>query len=187
MEKYEKIHILGRGNSGLAWLVKRKSDHQYFVLKEIEIEILEDDERTKALNEIKILSNVSHPNIIKMHENFRTNDKLCIVMDYCEGGDLATVVKVMKDHPFSENQILNWFVQLCWAVKHLHERNILHRDIKTQNIFLTKQRRVVKLGDFGIARTLDTSDPFASSSVGSFFVDNFFFFILILSSLLFIP
>ncbi len=53
-------------------------------------------------------------------------------------------------------QILNWFVQICLGLKHVHDRKILHRDIKTQNIFLTKSG-VIKLGDFGIARVLNRS------------------------------
>ena len=58
-----------------------------------------------------------------------------------------------KDMLFSENQILHWFTQVCLAVQHVHERNIIHRDIKSQNVFLTRDGNV-KLGDFGIARPL---------------------------------
>lgn len=74
-------------------------------------------------------------------------------MDYCEGGDLASAIRAQRERGahFSEEQVLDWFAQLALALGHTHERRILHRDLKTQNVFLT--RGCVKLGDFG-ARAL---------------------------------
>lgn len=60
---------------------------------------------------------------------------LYIVMDYCEGGDLFKRINAQKGILFQEDQILDWFVQICLALKHVHDRKILHRDIKSQNIF----------------------------------------------------
>jgi NIMA (never in mitosis gene a)-related kinase len=182
MEKYEKIRVLGGGNSSLAWLIKRIADDELFVLKEIDLNLLEDDKENSALNEVEFLSKLSHPNIIQMHEYFKFENKICIVIDYCEGGDMSTLIKGVKDH-FSENQILDWFLQICLAVKHLHEQNILHRDLKSENVFLTQQRRVIKLGDFGIAKKLNCSDAFTSTSIGSYI---FFLLQICVSSLLFI-
>lgn len=68
---------------------------------------------------------------------------------------------------FSEDQILNWFVQISLGLKHIHDRKILHRDIKTQNIFLSKNGSVAKLGDFGIARILSNSMELARTCVGT--------------------
>jgi NIMA (never in mitosis gene a)-related kinase len=67
---------------------------------------------------------------------------------------------------FSENQILDWFTQICLALKHVHDRKILHRDLKTQNIFLTKDNKI-KLGDFGIARVLSKTCDKAKTFVGT--------------------
>jgi NIMA (never in mitosis gene a)-related kinase len=67
---------------------------------------------------------------------------------------------------FSEEQILSWFTQICLALKHIHDRKILHRDLKSQNIFLTK-RDFVKLGDFGIARVLSNTKSNAKTIVGT--------------------
>ncbi len=77
-------------------------------------------------------------------------------MEYAECGDLS---KSINDHKknknyYKENQILDWFTQICLAIKHVHDRKILHRDIKGQNIFITKNN-TLKLGDFGIARILN--------------------------------
>lgn len=97
---------------------------------------------------------MKHPNIVAYEESFEANGSLCIVMDYCDAGDLYKKINDQKGKLFLEDQILNWFVQLCLGLKHVHDRKILHRDIKSQNIFLTKSG-VVKLGDFGIARVLN--------------------------------
>lgn len=74
-------------------------------------------------------------------------------MDYADGGDLSAKIKNAKGSYFSENQILNWFTQICLAIKHVHDRKVIHRDLKSQNIFLTSDN-IVKLGDFGIAKPL---------------------------------
>ncbi len=71
-----------------------------------------------------------------------------------------------KGRFFSENQIIDWFTQLCLAMKHIHDRKILHRDIKSQNVFLTKNG-LIKLGDFGIAKCLDTTLQQAKTFIGT--------------------
>lgn len=80
-----------------------------------------------------------------------SRDVLCIVMDYADGGDLSSCLSRRNGRLIDEEIVLDWFVQTTLALKHIHDRKILHRDLKTQNIFLTRSR-VVKLGDFGIAK-----------------------------------
>ncbi len=74
-------------------------------------------------------------------------------MDYADGGDLYSKInqQKQKNQYLSEDQILDWFIQIAFAIKHIHDRKILHRDLKTQNIFLTAQGEI-KLGDFGIGK-----------------------------------
>lgn len=92
-----------------------------------------------------------HPFIVAYRESFVERQCLCIVMDYADGGDLQSKIKIQKQKGrlFTEDEILDWFVQICLALKHIHDRQILHRDIKAQNIFLTSKNEI-KLGDFGI-------------------------------------
>ena len=89
-------------------------------------------------------------------------------MDYANGGDLSNKIKNQrkKGKYFSENQILDYFTQICLAIKHIHDRKILHRDIKSQNIFLMKNNRV-KLGDFGIAKCLNGTFDKAKTLIGT--------------------
>ena len=84
-------------------------------------------------------------------ENTLKNSYLCIVMEYADGGDLYTKIKEQKKAGklWPEDQILDWFVQICLSVKHIHDKKILHRDLKSQNIFMTSGLDI-KMGDFGI-------------------------------------
>ena len=75
-------------------------------------------------------------------------------MSYADGGDLAKKIKDAQNIPFKQSQVLDWFTQICLAIKHIHDRKIIHRDLKTHNIFLTNEGKI-KLGDFGIARPLN--------------------------------
>ena len=89
-------------------------------------------------------------------------------MEYADGGDLNSIVKERKESAdfFEESQVLHYFTQICLAIKHLHDRKILHWDLKSQNIFLT-WNRLVKLGDFGIARVLGSTWENAMTIVGT--------------------
>ena len=89
-------------------------------------------------------------------------------MEYADGGDLQSKIKAAREEKkyLSEDEILNIFTQICLAIKHLHDRKILHRDLKSQNIFLTKAG-IVKLGDFGIAKVLSHTKENVQTIVGT--------------------
>lgn len=110
---------------------------------------------------------MNHPNIVKFIEVFKTKKgKLCIVMDYCDGGDLQNRIKEQRGKIFSENQIIEWFTQVCLGLKHIHDRKIIHRDLKGQNIFLNKNG-ILKVGDFGICKILSNTKALARTVVGT--------------------
>ncbi|XP_053186905.1 serine/threonine-protein kinase Nek1-like [Scomber japonicus] len=166
MDKYETVKIIAKGGFGTTILIKSKEDGQQYVIKEIFISRIITAERQKAQQEVEVLSKMSHPNIVQYKESFEEGDCLYIVMDYCEGGDLSKKIKSQKGKHFSEQQILDWFVQICLALKHIHDKNILHRDIKPKNIFLTKDG-TVQLGDFGVARVLNSIEELATTGIGT--------------------
>uniref|UniRef100_A0AAQ5ZC86 non-specific serine/threonine protein kinase n=1 Tax=Amphiprion ocellaris TaxID=80972 RepID=A0AAQ5ZC86_AMPOC len=166
MDKYEKVKKIGEGSFGKAILVKSKGDGHQYVIKEIGISGMSSKERQESRKEVAVLANMSHPNIVQYQESFEEGGCLYIVMDYCEGGDLFKKINSQKGILFSEEQILDWFVQICLALKHVHDRKILHRDIKSQNIFLTKDG-TVQLGDFGIARVLNSTVELARTCIGT--------------------
>ncbi|KAM8918894.1 serine/threonine-protein kinase Nek1 isoform 3-T6 [Lycaon pictus] len=166
MEKYVRLQKIGEGSFGKAILVKSTEDDRQYVIKEINISRMSNKEREESRREVAVLANMKHPNIVQYRESFEENGSLYIVMDYCEGGDLFKRINAQKGILFQEDQILDWFVQICLALKHVHDRKILHRDIKSQNIFLTKDG-TIQLGDFGIARVLNSTVELARTCIGT--------------------
>ncbi|XP_054432039.1 serine/threonine-protein kinase Nek1 [Pteronotus mesoamericanus] len=166
MEKYVRLQKIGEGSFGKAILVKSTEDGRQYVIKEINISRMSNKEREESRREVAVLANMKHPNIVQYRESFEENGSLYIVMDYCEGGDLFKRINAQKGILFQEDQILDWFVQICLALKHVHDRKILHRDIKSQNIFLTKDG-TIQLGDFGIARVLNSTVELARTCIGT--------------------
>ena len=167
--KYEQIKLLGEGSFGKAYLVESIETKTLYVIKTIELGAMSEEDKQEAITESRIHEKLNHPNIIKFKEVFlEKKTRLNIVMDYADGGDLQAKIKLHnKDsNNFLESQILDWFTQTCLAIKHIHDRKILHRDIKSQNIFLTKNG-LVKLGDFGIAKCLDKTMDKISTIVGT--------------------
>ena len=124
-------------------------------------------EREACRNEGMLLQRLSHPNIVAFKDSFFANgkDNLCIVMTFCDGGDLSARLAAAKGALFREDQVMHWFVQIALAVHYMHEKRALHRDIKAQNIFLLGNGRLV-LGDLGISKVLDGSG-LASTQIGT--------------------
>ena len=120
-----------------------------------------------AKDEGIILSELEHPNIINWYEFNLDKDKETIIMEYGEGGDLSQKISEQKkkNEPFTEKQIIDWFIQICEGVKYIHEKKIIHRDLKPNNIFLTKDNKI-KIGDFGLAKTLAFQNQ-AKTNVGA--------------------
>ncbi|XP_037533789.1 serine/threonine-protein kinase Nek8 [Nematolebias whitei] len=154
MEKYEKIKVVGRGAFGIVHLCRRRSDGALVILKEIPVEQMSRDERLAAQNECQVLKLLNHPNIIEYYENFLEDKALMIAMEYAPGGTLAEYIQKRCNSLLDEDTILHFFVQILLALYHVHNKLILHRDLKTQNILLDKNQMIVKIGDFGISKIL---------------------------------
>jgi len=161
---YVFVDIIGRGSFGVAKLFTKK-DGQLVVIKQISLAGLQEKERNEAMQECLVMQELAHPNIVCQHEFFIENDQLWIVMDYCEGGDLNSITEARNGNLFTEDEILDIFLQLALGLCHVHKRNIVHRDLKLQNIFLLCG--IIKIGDFGIARLLANESDFARTLVGT--------------------
>ncbi|XP_063811961.1 serine/threonine-protein kinase Nek8 isoform X2 [Pseudophryne corroboree] len=156
MEKYQKIRVVGRGAFGIVHLCLRKADQKLVIIKQIPVEQMTKDERLAAQNECQVLKLLSHPNIIEYYENFLEDKALMIAMEYAPGGTLAEYIQKRCNSLLDEDTILHFFVQLLLALHHVHNKLILHRDLKTQNILLDKHQMIVKIGDFGISKILSS-------------------------------
>ena len=166
---YKVIKTLGEGSFGKAFLCTKDPGNMLCVIKQIVVEGMSEKEKKDVLLESTILGKLDHQNIIKLLEVFETKTPkhiINIVQEYADGGDLSEKIKERKKEPFTESEILDYFTQICLALKHCHEKKIIHRDLKSGNIFLMKSG-LVKLGDFGIAKGLQNTMDKAKTMVGT--------------------
>ena len=168
---YKIIKLLGEGSFGKAYLGVSDKDGSNCVIKQIPVEGLSDQEKRETFNEASILKKLDHQNIIKFKEVFlsrKPTQSLNIVTEFADGGDLSQKIeaqKKLKEH-FPETQILDYFTQICLALQHMHKKKIIHRDLKSGNVFLMKSG-LVKLGDFGISKGFKNTWEKAKTMVGT--------------------
>lgn len=169
---YKRIKVLKEGGFGKAYLCECLNDGQLCVVKEMKTQSMSAKEIKEARREAEILKVQQHPNIIRFRDVYlNEKKKLCIAMDFAEHGDLSGKIEkeiALGSEGFSEKQILDWFTQILLAIKHIHDRKIVHRDIKSQNIFVTKMN-TIKLGDFGISKILTNTQDMMCSFVGTWY------------------
>ncbi|KAJ3591909.1 hypothetical protein NHX12_007039 [Muraenolepis orangiensis] len=149
MNSYDVVRQIGEGAFGKAFLVRDRgqTSASMCVIKEINLSKMSLREREASKKEGMLLSKMKHPNIVAFFKSFQESNSLYIVMEFCDGGDLMKRISVQRGVPFTEEQVVNWFLQVCLGLKHIHDHKVLHRDIKAQ----------AKLGDFGIARVLNNN------------------------------
>ena len=163
---FEFLGKLGKGSFGIVYKVRRKADKNIYVLKQINIAQMNTKLRSAALNEVKILSSLDNPYIVKYYDSFVEKNLLNIVMEFCEGGDLSNHIRNQMGRPLTENKIWKFFIQSCMGLDYIHKRKILHRDIKSMNIFLSKDEDI-RIGDLGVAKMLCETANFAHTMVGT--------------------
>ncbi|CAK9099494.1 unnamed protein product [Durusdinium trenchii] len=167
----ERIQHIGRGQYASAQLVKETASGQTFVAKCISLAALNEHDQDLAHQEVFLLQTLAHPYIVAYRDSFLIEgaNTLVIVMEHCGGGDVRKAIKekAKQGAHFSEEQIMTWFVQLCLALQYIHSEKVLHRDLKTSNIFLTEDGSAIKLGDFGISRVLEGTTEAAVTIVGT--------------------
>ncbi|KAM9468979.1 serine/threonine-protein kinase Nek3 [Clarias gariepinus] len=165
MDQYTVVKIIGEGSFGRALLVQSKPDQVKWVMKEIRLPKA-GGRAERARAEAVLLSRMKHPNIVKFRESFEDDGHLYIVMEFCSRGDLFQRMQEQKGSLFPEDLILRWFSQMCLGTKHIHDKRVLHRDLKSKNIFLT-DHGTLKLGDFGSACVLNSAKGYAQTYVGT--------------------
>ncbi|GAB1221997.1 hypothetical protein ENUP19_0088G0027 [Entamoeba nuttalli] len=161
-QTYKIYKKLGQGGYGQVYLGKDSSGRQV-VVKKIAIDT---DNREKAMNEVKIMKKVNHNNVIHFIDSFVNKKNLIIVMEYARGGDLSRFIKKRMGDLISEDLVWNIFLQITFGLRYLHSIRILHRDMKTQNVFLMADG-TVKIGDFGIGRMLSEKEQIANTVIGT--------------------
>lgn len=148
--------------------MRDKTRRALVCVKIIKIKNIPKKEREATKLEVDLLRRLNHPNIVRYMDSFlsKNGESLCICMEYCDGGDLASQIKAARRNLFSESKILHWFVQMALGLHYMHTNKVLHRDLKTQNVFLLGNGRLV-LGDLGISKVLDGTMDFAQTCIGT--------------------
>ena len=155
MERFKVLNKIGEGAYSTVYTVKRLEDQKIYALKKVKIKKLSNKEKNNALNEVRILASVNSPYIIGYKESFidESDQTLCIIMEYADDGDLYQKIKlfIKNNTYFMEEDIWRIFIQITKGLHDLHEYDILHRDLKSANVFLFRDG-TAKLGDLNVSK-----------------------------------
>ena len=155
MNAFEIISKLGEGSYSVVYKVKRKTDSKIYALKKVRLKKLSDKEKENSLNEVRILASVKSPYVVSYKEAFmdETLQNLCIIMEFADNGDLYQKITEYRKKNFSFNELDIWkiFIQMTIGLKSLHDLNILHRDLKSANVFLFNDG-TAKIGDLNVSK-----------------------------------
>lgn len=150
--RYEVVKCLGAGSMGLVYACRHKELGHLVAIKVLFPEVAQDKIAAQRFrNEIFASYGVSHPNVVRAYEYIRDGDIVAYTMEYVSGGDLAERLNRPNDR-MQVGEIVRVLTQMCAGVQAIHDAGIVHRDLKPENILLTKEG-IVKIADFGIART----------------------------------
>jgi len=151
-QKFKRIGKLGEGTFGIVYKAINTETGQTVALKRIRVESENEGVPCTAMREISLLKELEHDNIVKLYEIIHEPDKLTLVFEYCDL-DLKKYLDLYKGK-FPDEKIKDFLFQLCFAVAFCHKQRVLHRDLKPQNLLITRAPSgdILKLADFGLAR-----------------------------------
>ena len=162
-DRYQLEKTLGTGGMAIVYKAKDLMLERYVAVKALREDFSQDVAfRERFRQEAKAAANLSHPNIVTVHDFGLDQKHLFIVMEYMPGTDLKTLIK--QKERFSVNETLELMVQACGGVGYAHRAGLVHCDIKPHNMLVTPESRL-KVTDFGIARALSTISPDERSEV----------------------
>lgn len=162
---WEILGNISSGSFSVVKLVRNIADFTVAAMKIIDLkEVDSDNERKHIIREINILNKLTHRNIIELIEVYVVNDKVYIIMELAEGGELFDYV--LEKDKLDQKEARHFFRQLITAVEYCHANFVVHRDLKLENVLLDRKRRVIKLIDFGLSNYMK-SGYLLSTSCGS--------------------
>jgi len=165
--KYKIIQKLGQGGFGTVYKVLNKDNNNIYVIKKI-LKLNNKEEKKEIKNETNILASINNEYIVKYYESFSDDDSFNIVMEYCEGLDLRRFIdEHKKKNKFLEKELIYQIISdICLGIKEIHNKNLIHRDLKPDNLFIGSDFKI-KIGDFGISKQLDIYNDYAKTPVGT--------------------
>jgi NIMA (never in mitosis gene a)-related kinase len=171
-EDFINLGEIGRGAYGIVYKMKYRQGtlpndtlcDDVYVIKKIHISPQKQADRIKAENEGATMFKLVNPFLIRCFGAFYEKDDLCLILEYCENGTLDSYLKQKESLSVAEMLTMCW--QLCEGVAFLHKNNIVHRDLKSTNIFLRKDK-TIKIGDFGSSKDMAMSRDMMQTHVGT--------------------
>ncbi|KAM3133112.1 G2-specific serine/threonine protein kinase [Paramecium bursaria] len=153
LKDFQLLQELGKGAFSVVYKVRRIADSQEYALKKVKMNSLKQRERENALNEIRLLASINDKYIVAYKDSFLDEDNLCIVMELLPGGDVQRRINqaLKGGPPFTEQDIWKALIHLVRGLKYLHDIKIVHRDLKSANIFVA-QDGTYKLGDLNVSK-----------------------------------
>ncbi|OIW20308.1 hypothetical protein TanjilG_08282 [Lupinus angustifolius] len=143
---------IGAGSFSVVWHGRHKVHGTEVAIKEIGTLRLNKKLQESLMSEIFILKQINHPNIIRLHDIIEVPGKIHLVLEYCKGGDLSLYIQ--RHGRVLEATAKHFMQQLATGLQVLRDNNLIHRDLKPQNLLLSRndERSVLKIADFGFAR-----------------------------------
>ncbi|GAB4843549.1 hypothetical protein Ancab_013512 [Ancistrocladus abbreviatus] len=157
MNEYHIYEAIGRGKCSTVYKGRKRKSIEYFAIKSVDKSL-----RSKVFQEVRILRALDHPNVLKIYAWYETSAHLWLVLEYCVGGDLLTLLR--QDVRLPEDSIHDLACDIVTALQYLHSKGIIYCDLKPSNILLDENGHI-KLCDFGLARKLGEICKTPSSSL----------------------
>jgi serine/threonine protein kinase/predicted phage tail protein len=155
-DDYDILEEIGTGAFGVVHRCRERKTGNIFAAKFIPVSHAMEKELIRK--EIDIMNQLHHPKLINLHDAFEDDDEMVLIYEFLSGGELFERITA-EGYQMSEAEVINYMRQICEAIKHMHERNIIHLDIKPENIMCqTRKGTNIKLIDFGLATKLDPNE-----------------------------
>ncbi|KNC51156.1 NEK protein kinase [Thecamonas trahens ATCC 50062] len=168
LKQFKKIGQIGKGSFGVVHKVMHVASGGVYTLKTIPLDGLSEAEYDASLTEAEALSVLDNEYVVKYFSSFLEDGDLHIVMEYCPDGNLFELLKDARSRRryLSERRVWSLFIQLALGLHHIHSLGILHRDMKSENVFLSSSASV-RIGDLGVAKVLESPSQLARTFVGT--------------------
>ena len=156
VDDFEILQVLGEGSFGFVAKVKSRLNHKIYAMKQIDFSTVKDKKIILLCeNETKLLSKLNHSLITKYFKSIREGERLYIIMEFMDNGDLGGLLKASKilKKPIEEEKLFEIFIQSMKSLAYIHKKKLIHRDIKPENLFISIDG-TVKLGDFGVSASI---------------------------------